>query len=337
MPLETILPSATLRKHAVAAGFDLVGFARPTPIPATVLGDWLDAGLHADMDWMRVRLAERLDVRLRFPNAKTVMVMACNYWQSDAVSPVARYARGRDYHHTLRDRIRHLRRLVRESFGTVDDYASVDTGLMMEKVWAVRAGLGVVGKNGCLITERFGSWVSLATFTIDGETDVYNDERVDDVCGKCTLCIQSCPTSAIVADKTVDARACLSFQTIENESAVPVELRSALQGFLFGCDICQDVCPHNATPLKGSPRFIEREVSQRSVLQFAAMTRAEYDAWTPGTPLTRAGYDGLRRNAVYALGAMRERAAEPILKTLQHDESAVVREAAQWAITQLLP
>jgi epoxyqueuosine reductase len=329
------LPAEEVKRLASRAEFDLVGFAAPEPIDAAVLGDWLAAGYHADMDWMQVRLAERLDVRLRFPAVKTVVALACNYFHGDSPSVVARYARGRDYHHTLRDRIRHFRRLLRERFGAVEDYASVDSGLMMEKVWAVRAGLGVVGKNGCLITEKFGSWVSLATFAIDRTVDTFSAARLDDVCGKCSLCIQSCPTGAIVADKVVDARACLSFQTIENEQAVPVALRAGLTGFLFGCDICQDVCPHNATAVIGSTRFAPRAVSARSAAEFAAMTAAQFDEWTPGTPLKRAGFDGLRRNAAYALGAMKDASAKALLVRLCNDASPIVAEAAHWALSQL--
>ncbi len=329
------LPGEVVRRLARQAEFDLVGFAAPEPIAPEFLSEWLAAGFHADMDWMRASLAERLDVRVRFPAAKTVIALACNYWHSDDPSVVARYARGRDYHHTLRDRIRHFRRLLRAEFGAVEDYASVDSGLMMEKVWAVRAGLGVVGKNGCLITEAFGSWVSLATFTIDREVDRVSAPRLDDVCGKCRLCIDSCPTAAIVADRVVDARACLSFQTIENAGEIPGDLRPQLKGFLFGCDICQDVCPHNATSVVGSARFAPRNVSQRSAREFAAMTQSEYDVWTPGTPLARAGFDGLRRNAAYALGAMRDESARAVLELLLQSDSEPVREAAQWALGRL--
>ncbi len=308
--------------------------------------------MNADMDWMRERAAERLDIRLRVPNAATVIALASNYyrWEPEVEgSPISRYARGRDYHATLRDRIRALRRGIRERWPEVDDYASVDTGTVMERVWAARAGLGVVGKNGCLITPQFGSWVFLSVFVIDREVDRYDWDSAThgqaeghapdswSACGSCTLCMEACPTSAIVSEGRVDARLCLSYQTIENAGAVPPSLRSAFEGRVFGCDVCQDVCPLNARPLQAPERFAPRAVAGLDVQGLAALSREEFAQLTPGTPLARAGYDGLRRNAAYALGAMRDARARPVLERLAHDpsENENVREAAQWALERL--
>lgn len=331
------LSSRGLTRLAHEAGFELVGFARPEPIARAVLVDWLAQGFHADMDWMSARLEERLDVQRLFPGTQTVMVLASNYWHSDEPSPVARYARGRDYHATFKDRFRRLRRALREGFSEVRVYTAVDSSPVMEKVWAVRAGLGVVGKNGCLITRRFGSWVLLGVILLDASVDSYWESRVEDVCGDCRLCIDSCPTGAIAAPQTVDARACLSYQTIENEGLVPVGLRSAMKNTVFGCDVCQDVCPENAGPILGGQRFAPRSISTLSVRALAGMTPLEYQQWVPGSPLARAGYDGLRRNAAYALGAARDEGARPLLERLcaDADASAFVREAAQWALAQL--
>lgn len=329
------LPSEELAALARAAGFDLVGFARAEPIPREVLVDWLAAGYHADMDWMSERLEERLDVARLLPNARTVIALACNYWHGDTPSPIARYARGRDYHATMRDRLRALRRSLRARFPEVRDYAEVDAGAVMEKVWGVRAGLGTVGKNGCFITPQYGSWVVLAVMVLDAEVDAYAVPAPDDVCGGCRLCLDACPTGAFPAPRVVDARACLSYQTIENEGPVPPALREAMGQLVFGCDVCQEVCPHNATPVRAQPRFAPRAVSTVPVRRLAAMTREEYQQWVPGTALARAGYDGLRRNAAYALGAVRDAGAREVLEALRRDESAVVREAAQWALERL--
>lgn len=329
------LPSEELAAQARAAGFDLVGFARAEPIPREVLVDWLTAGYHADLDWMGARLEERLDVARLLPNARTVIALACNYWHGDTPSPIARYARGRDYHATMRDRLRTLRRTLRARFPEVRDYAEVDAGAVMEKVWGARAGLGTVGKNGCFITPRFGSWVVLAVMVLDAEVDAYAAPAPDDVCGECRLCLDACPTDAFRGPRVVDARACLSYQTIENEGPVPPALREAMGHLVFGCDLCQDVCPHNATPVRAQPRFEPRAVSTVPVRRLAAMTREEYQQWAPGTALARAGYDGLRRNAAYALGAVRDGGARDVLRALSEDASDVVREAAQWALERL--
>lgn len=331
----TTLPAERVAQFARSAGFDLVGFAEAEPIEPRVLEAWLAAGHHADLDWMAERVAERLDVRRLFEGAQTVIALACNYWHSDDASPIARYARGRDYHATMRDRLRTLRRLMREAFPAVRAYTSVDANPVMEKIWAVRAGLGTVGKNACLITPQFGSWVVLATMIIDAPIDATARVPEQDVCGRCTLCLTSCPTGAIVEERVVDSRSCLSYQTIENERPVPEALRLAMPNIVFGCDVCQDVCPLNATPVRAQARFEPRAVAKATVLELAAMTRTQWEQWAPGTPLVRAGYDGVRRNAAYALGAMRSVEARPLLEQLTRDEHPGVSEAARWALTQL--
>lgn len=332
---EVTLPAARLAELAKQAGFELVGFARAEPLPGAVLLDWLAAGHHADLDWMAQRVDERLDVTKLLPNAKTVIALACNYWHSDDPSPIARYARGRDYHATMRDRLRALRRSLRAEFPGVMDYGSVDASPVMEKVWAVRAGLGTVTKNGCVSTREFGSWVVLSAMILDAAVDAYAAPLDEDPCGRCRICLDACPTSAIVSDRVVDAGRCLSFQTIENDQSVPEALRPAMKDLSFGCDICQEVCPLNVTPVKAGSRFEPRPLARLSVRALAGMTRAEYDAWVPGSPLSRAGYDGLRRNAAYALGAARDAGARELLERLAHDEHERVREAAAWALEQL--
>ncbi len=335
--MTQVLASATLKQHALSAGFDLVGFARAEPIDASHLTGWLEAGYHADLDWMQLRLAERLDISRMLPGAKTVIALASNYWRSDEAGPIARYARGRDYHATGRDRIRALRRSIQTSWPGTRDYASVDAGPVMEKVWAARAGLGFVGKNGCFITPELGSWVVLSTMTLDAEIEPagYGAGPTTDQCGRCTLCMTSCPTGAIVEDRVVDAGACLSYQTIENTGSVPLNLRAAMPNIVFGCDICQDVCPLNASPVFAPERFAPRAVAGASVLELAAMSREQYAAWAPGTPLARAGFEGLKRNAAYALGAMRAIHARSVLETLSTDSNAAISEAASWALQQL--
>ena len=337
---EVTLPAAALRELAHAARFDLCGFARAEPIPPGHLLPWLEAGFAADMDWMGERAAERLDVGKLLPGARTVVSFACSYrveHPETEGSPIARYARGRDYHATMRDRIRAFRRGLRERFPGVETYAGVDATPLMEKVWAVRAGLGHVGKNGCLITPQFGSWVVLATMVLDVEVDAYAEGLSPDRCGACRLCITHCPTDAILPGKRVDARACLSYQTIENEQSVPEPLRAALGTTVFGCDICQQVCPLNRAALPTvDARFLPRPVAGLGARELAGMDRAAYDALVPGTALARAGFDGLRRNAAYALGAARDTGAREVLERLAREEGADrVREAACWALQQL--
>jgi epoxyqueuosine reductase len=335
-----VLPSAEIVALAGEAGFDLCGFARAEPIPPEVLGEWIASGMAADMDWMGARVAERSDVRRLVPEARTVVSLACNYYVWDAdleSSPVSRYARGRDYHATLKDRLRALRRLFDARWPGVQMYATVDTGPVMEKVWAVRAGIGYVGRNGCLITPRFGSWVFLATAVLAAEVDRYAEQLVPDACGACGLCISACPTDAILPNRAVDARRCLSYQTIENGGRVPEPLRASFENVVFGCDVCQTVCPLNATPVPVSAggRFAPRPVASLGVRELAALTRETYEALVPGTPLARAGYDGLRRNAAYALGAIGDIGAQKLLARLVEDPSDAVADAARWALERI--
>jgi epoxyqueuosine reductase len=156
-----------------------------------------------------------------------------------------------------------------------------------------------------------------------------------DRCGKCNLCLQACPTQAIFAPRQIDARRCLSYQTIENEGSVPEELRPALLNVVFGCDICQSVCPLNDAAVAPSPRFLPRAVASLGVQELAALSPERFAAVARGTPLMRAGYHGVRRNAAYALGAMGDPTARELLRTLAQDSEPRVREAAEWALTRL--
>jgi epoxyqueuosine reductase len=324
--------------HALAreAGFDLCGFARADPIPPQALGDWLAAGMDADMDWMGARAEERLDVRRLLPGARTVVALACNYYvDGPSCSPISRYARGRDYHATLRDRVRGFRRRLKAACPGVATYGSVDSGPVMEKVWAARAGLGYVGRNGCLITSGLGSYVVLACLILDAEVDAYAEGPELDRCGSCTLCVSACPTDALDGEGRVDAGRCLSYQTIENHGSVPEPLRPSMEGLAFGCDVCQDVCPLNGEPVLAGGRFAPRAVAALGVRELAALTREKYQELIPGTALARAKYDGLRRNAVYALGAARDGGATPLLQRLAGDPSELVSSAARWALERL--
>lgn len=335
--VRDLLPHREVRRLALEAGFDLCGMARAEPIPSEALIPWLEAGMAADMDWMGARAAERLDVRRVLPGAQTVVALACNYYTPDGQtpSPVARYARGRDYHATLKDRLRRFRRALSDRYPGIGIYAAVDTGPVMEKVWAARAGIGYVGRNGCFITEELGSYVVLACAVLDAAVDAYAQGPAMDRCGTCNLCVNSCPTAAIDAESRVNAARCLSYQTIENREPAPEGLRPAYEGTAFGCDICQDVCPLNASPVPAGQTFQPRAVASLGVRELAQLTREQYQSLVPGTALARAKYDGLRRNAIYALGAAKDRQAQGLLENLCCDPSDLVRSAARWAIQQL--
>jgi epoxyqueuosine reductase len=250
-------------------------------------------------------------------------------------STVARYARGRDYHYAHRDRMKTLRKRLLTLDPGLETYACVDTGVAMEKPWAQRAGLGFIGKNGCLITLPYGSWVTLSVMFLDRHVDRYDQEQAN-LCGDCVRCLQACPTEAFAAPGVVDARRCLSYQTIENQGLVPLGLRPRVAGHVFGCDVCQEVCPFNRADLPpGDARFDPRPLGLLPPAAIAALSRDEWDRLAPGMALARPGYDGLRRNAILAMGKARARRERALLVRLAEDPSPLVSETARWMLGQL--
>jgi epoxyqueuosine reductase len=333
---DLVLSAAAVKDAARAVGFTLAGLAPAAPLDPKPLADWLAAGYAADMDWMSRRLPERLDPTAVLPGARTVIALAIAYHRpAGEAGPVARYARGRDYHYAHRDRMKALRKRLLALDPTLETYAAVDTGLAMEKPWAERAGLGWIGKNGCLINPRLGSWLTLSVMFVDRAVDGY-DTPHERRCGDCALCLSACPTQAFPAPGVVDARRCVAYQSIENQGPVPPPLRSGFDGRLFGCDVCQEVCPWNHRPLpEGDARFAPRPLSALSPAEVAALSPAEFDRLAAGMALARARYDGLRRNALYAIGTARDLNARPVVAKLVDDPAPTVTDAARWALARL--
>lgn len=330
------LDAAAVRAAARASRFTLVGLARAEALDGTALRAWLDAGYAAEMQWMHRRVDERLDPTRVLPGARTVIALAIAYRRPPQErSRLASYARGRDYHYAHRDRMKELRGRLLALDPHLDSYACVDTGAAMEKVWAARAGLGWIGKNGLLINPVLGSWLTLSVIFIDRAVDAYDDPHPFS-CGDCTRCLSACPTSAFPAPGVVDARRCIAYQSIENRGTVPEPLRKGFVGRVFGCDVCQDVCPFNHADIPvGDRRFDARPLAALTPAELAALSPAEFQALSPGMAVARIGYDGLRRNALLCIGAKRDRRHRALVEALCADSSAVVAEAARWARAQL--
>lgn len=334
--VPAVLSAKGVRRLALQCGFTLVGLARAAPLDPGPLRRWLASGYAAQMEWMHKRVAERLDPERVLPGARTVIALAIGYHRPRSErSPVAQYARGRDYHYAHRDRMRALRRALLSLDPSLETYACVDTGVAMEKAWAERAGLGWIGKNGCLITPSHGSWVTLSVMLVDRAVDRY-DEPHPGLCGTCDRCLRACPTDAFPEPGVVDARRCVAYQSIENRGAVPEELRRGFRGRVFGCDMCQDVCPwnHSAVPT-GDRRFEPRPLGLMDPEALAALTPEAFDTLSAGMALGRIQYDGLRRNALYALGAARTLRARDTVVRLLADPSVEVRTAARWALDRI--
>ena len=335
-PEEILLNTEAVRAETQACGFTLAGFAPASPLPAEPLLNWIDAGYSADLGAIRKRLEDRLDPGRVVKGAKTVLVLGIPYGKDDArTSYIARYARGRDYHYAHRDRMKAMRKRLLAMDSTLYTYACVDAGVAMEKAWGERAGLGFIGKNGLLINRQHGSYFTLSLMILNRAVDQY-DQPHPRLCGECTRCLSECPTNAFPTPGVLDARRCLSYQTVENHQAIPEDLRTELAKRLFGCDACQEVCPWNQRDLPpGDPRQDPRPIADLSPEDLAALSSDDFAALAAGTPLIRAGYDGIRRNACLVLGARAETSALPLLENLARDPSAVVAEAAIWAIGQI--
>jgi len=325
-------------------GFDLAGIAAlGTPDTVAQFDAWLAAGNAGAMRYLHDGGAElRRDARLPHPGATHAIVVAMNYGGREPGGSVARYARGDDYHEVLRERLRELHRWLEAETGqNINARPYVDSGPILERDLAQRAGLGWFGKNTCLINPKVGSFLFLASLFVDYplEADVpFQADR----CGTCTRCLDACPTNALTAPRVLDANLCISYLTIELRDAIPETLREPMGELVYGCDICQEVCPYNRkfslplTELRFAPRPVLDGVDARSLAtRLLTMSVAEYTAEFRGSPMKRAKFAGLRRNAAVVLGNVGSSADAPALIAALRDESSLVRSHAAWALGRL--
>ena len=368
-----LLPSLSTRikQCAQAEGFDLCGvapvreFTELQSFPA-----WIADGKHGEMKYMEARddagELKRAALARIAPWARSVIVCAINYntthpysnhfatggKQRETTSQgwISRYAWGReDYHDAVLRRLRQLERSVRRLIAAQgNDQAAaalqlrsyVDTGPLIERVYAKYAGIGWIGKNTCIINQKLGSWLFLGVILTSlefNEHELTPDLPAPDRCGTCTRCIVACPTQAITAPGVLDARLCISYLTIEKRSEIPSELRSGMGRHVFGCDICQDVCPWNRkAPTTTAPEFEAREGLVNPALDWLAeMQQQEFSRVFRGSPVKRAKLSGLRRNAVIAMGNSGDQKFVPTLKKLSKDPDPIVAQHARWALHKL--
>lgn len=299
--------SELIKEQAKRLGFEKVGIV---PAAALVeegsrLRQWLARHYHGNMTWMERNPEMRTDPRILFPSARSVVVVALNYYTEaeHAASPqtgkISRYAWGDDYHDVLSSKLKSLLSWIQEQFPEAQGKVCVDIQPMMDKAWAQRAGLGWIGKHTNLITPEYGSWVFLGELILDIELE-FDTQLVEDHCGTCTLCIEACPTQAITEPYVLDSNKCISYATIElREPKMPEEIGERLEGWLYGCDICQDVCPWNRfQQVTSESRFQPREGNVNAPLsELLDLNQDAYAERFRGSAMKRAKLSGLQRNA----------------------------------------
>jgi epoxyqueuosine reductase len=352
-PLPIADPAArsrSVRRCGLELGFDLVGIApAERPAHADSYLDWLERGYDAEMSYLRRpdAIERRLDPSTALVGARSLVMVALNYHQrgdgpvADPSRPViARYARGEDYHHVFEEKLTALAQHVRRVCGAgIRTKPYVDYGPVLERDHTQRAGLGWIGKNTVLINPELGSYLFLGEVLTDAELEP-DAAFLPDHCGTCTRCIEACPTGAIKGPRELDSRLCISYLTIELRGPIPRELRPLIGNRIFGCDICQEVCPWNRhIPETSEPRFRPRDdVTGAELIELMRMSRAEWDVWTRGSAIRRAGYAGFKRNVAVALGNWLGSTEEPpqepvgVLIEALHDEEPLVRGHAAWGL-----
>ena len=312
--MKPVRPGERIKRKAAELGFSLTGITRAGELhpEGDLLGEWLDRGYGATMKWMGTRAQERRDVRALVPEARSVIVTAMNYYTpfvhgtEGTPARISRYAWGEDYHTVIGKRLQQLWVWMQEEFSGVEGKWYVDTGPVMEKAWAQRAGIGWLGKHTNIISRECGSWVFLGV--IISSIELEPDTPAVDRCGTCTRCIDACPTAAIVEPYLVDAGRCIPYLTIEHRGPIDPELSGLLDGWLFGCDVCQDVCPWNRKREAASPcaEFAPRDgFLHPDVEEWRKMTPEEFAGRFAGSPVLRAKYAGFSRNLALA-GTRRE-------------------------------
>ena len=379
------------RRRVAALGFDDVRFAAVAEPLRDPLRPWLAAGLHADMHWLERSADKRLDPQLVLPGARSIVMLGVSYWRpalaanAPAASgpPIwARYARHEDYHDTITPALAAAGRVLEEIFGAAptDHRYYVDTGPVLERRWAARAGLGFTGKNAMLISRRHGNWLFLAALLTRVELTPDAPVRrtapaaaaaaprapepvptsapgpapedapapppsagaarpadVGALCGKCTRCLDACPTRAFAAPGLVDARRCISYQTIENKGVIPRDLRTGIGERIYGCDVCLEVCPWNRFAQAGRQVLLvaRDEIAALSLDDLLALTPERFAAVFRRTPIKRVKLAGLLRNACIVAGNRRDPRHLPALVALASGHSSpLVRAHAVWAVQE---
>ncbi len=295
--------SARIKTEAIRLGFAACGISKAAYLKddAQRLKTYLKKNYHGKMSYMANHFDKRTDPRLLVENAKSVISVLLNYYpgekQNDLAAPIiSKYAYGKDYHYVIKEKLNELLAFIKKLNPETEGRAFVDSAPVMERAWAREAGLGWIGKHGLLINKQIGSFVFIGELIIN--TDLTYDTPIKEYCGTCTRCINACPTNAIIADKTIDARKCISYLTIELKGAIPHEFTGKLSNRVFGCDICQDVCPHNSKSVPHNHEELKpiQGLLEMNKTDWYTMDKTNFNKIFKHSPLKRTGYKGIKRN-----------------------------------------
>jgi len=326
-----------IKNEARRLGFILVGVSSSAP-PAHygAFQAWLAAGNHAEMRYLENE--KRADPRLVLPECKSILVLAMPYENSEfriqnSEFKIASYALTEDYHNVIPPKLKQIVEFIEEQVGhEIPNRYYTDTGPILERELAARAGLGWIGKNSMLIHPRHGSFFLLAEILLGIEIEP-DEQIISDHCGTCTRCLRACPTGCILPTRQIDARRCISYLTIENKAEIPADLRPQMGNWIFGCDVCQQVCPWNrfSTRADSAPVQIDAALQPADLL----LSPIEFNRRFKRSPIQRAKRRGLLRNLAVAVGNGKNKIHLPLLEKAAQDEEALAREHAQWAIQKI--
>ena len=332
----------TIRQEAAKLGFDEIRFTHLDPAPGVDnYNRFIDEGRHGEMGWMERGQPPRANPFSLLPGAKSVIVLGMNYSHPRPPDPggltgkVASYAWGRDYHNRIGKRLKKLDRNLREQIPGFLSYGGVDSRPLIERAWAQRAGLGFLGKNCLAILPGRSSYFFIAVMLVN--IDLPPDTPLGDHCGSCQRCLDVCPTGAFTAPGELDARRCISYLTIEHKGEIPTDLRQQMGRWVFGCDDCQEVCPHNPkNPIFADPEFAPRAGHAWLDLEWVLLADDDtLKSHFQGSPIRRPGPQGLKRNAAIVLGNMGDPSARTsLLRAMDHSD-AIVKSHAKWALDRL--
>ena len=297
--------SSLIKSKAIELCFSNVGISKIAnlELEKPFYKKWLNSGYNADMQYLENNFDKRFNPKLIVENAKSVISVALNYYpkqmQKEGYPVISKYAYGRDYHKVMKRMLKQLASYINNELTSINYRIFVDSAPVLDKKWAELSGIGWVGKHSLLINKEIGSFFFIGEIILDLELEY--DKPIKNYCGNCTACIDACPTNAIVSEKVVDANKCISYQTIENKEEINTDLKGKFENRIFGCDICQDVCPWNNKPISTiiSDFDVKPERLNLLLTDWENLTEDKFEELFNGTPLRRAGFNGLKRNAKF--------------------------------------